>query len=135
MFSSPLCPLLWPATLTTLSTCSHFYLLSMILGSRAPSQFLLSGKFTKSAYFLLSSNLFSQHTLIRCHEKIKDSWKMPELAQSSSCLLFQLPLQHLSQPRLTSFPKPTQQVARAALCHSPLPSPKACWRGCEGASG
>lgn len=52
--------------------------LSMLLGPRAQPQFLLSGKFTKSAYFLLSSDLFSWHTLsFSAMKKIKDSWKIP----------------------------------------------------------
>lgn len=55
---------LWPATpVPPTTTCSQFAPLSILLGSRAQPQFLLSGKCTKSAYFLLSSHLFSRYTL------------------------------------------------------------------------
>lgn len=56
-----------PPSLTTARPGTHRYLvsrcpLSLLLGSRAEPQFLLPGKCTKSADFLLSSNLFSWHT-------------------------------------------------------------------------
>lgn len=53
-----------PATPTIhIPTYSQFAPLSVILGFRVQPQFLLSGKFTKTAYFLLSSGLFPGHTL------------------------------------------------------------------------
>lgn len=87
------------------------------------SQFLLAGKLTKSAHFLLSSDLFSWHTHPPVPwKKSRIPGRYPELAQNSSCFLFQLPLQHSSQQCLMGFPKLTQRVVWTALCHSsPLP--------------
>jgi len=84
--ASPVCP--------ALSPFPHlFALLSTIPGSRAWPEFLLSGKCTKSAPFLLSSDLRSAHP-------------HPELAQSSSCLLCQLPLEKASQLCLSASQSP-----------------------------
>lgn len=70
-----------------------FALLSTVPGSRAWPEFLLSGKCTKSAHFLLSSDLRLAHP-------------RPELAQSSSCLLCQLPLEKASQLCLSASQSP-----------------------------
>ena len=57
------------------------------------AEFLRSGKCTKSAPFLLSSDLRSAHPC-------------PELAQSSPCLLCQLPLEKASQLCLSASQSP-----------------------------
>lgn len=98
----------------------------MILGSRVQPQFLLTN-FTKSAYFLLSSDLFPGHTLSSsAMKKIKNSWKtpragseliLPPFSMTSPALepamLDQLPKAHsagcldCSLPFLSSSPNPS----------------------------
>lgn len=127
-------PDFWPhppspaATLTTPPTC---YLLSfaplyMLLGSMhpwLPSQFVLAGKFTKSAYFLLSSDLFSWHTLSSsATKKIKDSWKIPRAGSEPILLPFPITSAALKPAVFDGLPKAHSAGRSDSLCpSSPLP--------------
>lgn len=131
-------PDFWPqppspaATLTTPPACYllSFAPLSMLLGSRRNSSWLAN---------LLNQLIFCFHQICslgtRSHpvprKKSRIPGKYPELAQNPSCFLFQLPLQHSSQPCLTGFPKPTQRVVQT-LSALPPHFPKSLRRRCEG---
>lgn len=115
---------------------SSFAPLSMILGTMGPwlqSQFPLAGKFTKSAYFLLSSDLFSLHTL----SSIATQKNQGFLEDSQSWLRT-----HLLPFPITSValrPSSVWWAYQSPLSRSfgllfaiPLHLPKSLWRRCEG---
>lgn len=87
---------------------------------------------------LLKQLIFCFHQIcslgIHSHSVPWKKWRIPgrhpELAQNSTCLLFQWPPLYSSQQRLIGFPKPTQQVIWTALC-LPLHLPKSLRRRCE----
>ena len=87
---------------------------------------------------LLKQLIFCFHQIcslsIHSHSVPWKKWRIPgrhpELAQNSTCLLFQWPPLYSSQQRLIGFPKPTQQVIWTALC-LPLQLPKSLRRRCE----
>lgn len=106
----------------------------MIHASRTYPQFVLSGKFIKSAHFLLSSNLLSQHILSSDAMKENQGF-LEDVRVGSEFILppfpFQLSLQHPSQRCLMSFPKHTQQHTGTALCHCHPPA-QPCWKSWTG---
>lgn len=108
---------------------TYYYLFSICISFHAPQLQgpatipLVQQIYSISLFSAFIRFVLSAQALIQCHEKkSRIPGRYPELAQNSSCLLFQLPLQHSSQQYLTGFPKPTRQVVWTALCHSSPPT-------------